>query len=300
MIYKKFPINRIIIEGADLAGKSTAYRQIHNLTDYQWNIVDRSTLSRLAYAEMYGRDKEHDEYLFHCELSDMNNRVIVLHPPIEEVISRYNERGDDIQDENSLRKLHGIFERKIMGIQGFPNVHVIRSENPHDGINGVVSKILQEENRSVEDISQMIVRFVDNTPEKEAFPLSFDFYDDGYFEDVDESSITAIPEELAYFQRIRDSLMRHIRYEMEENGETRWSRRLIHTNDSCLSMFHAMFRGGTLDCNATIRSSNVKDLLENDIKFIHLLGRDVFEYLKLTPVVNRVRYRVRINSAHIL
>ena len=49
------PINYLIIEGPDLSGKSTLYQNIHDMTDYKWNIQDRSALSMLVHAKLYGR-----------------------------------------------------------------------------------------------------------------------------------------------------------------------------------------------------------------------------------------------------
>ena len=55
----KFPIEKIIIEGPDLAGKTTLFSKIHELTQYRWNIQDRSALSMLVYAKLYDRDTFH-------------------------------------------------------------------------------------------------------------------------------------------------------------------------------------------------------------------------------------------------
>ena len=49
----KFPIEKIIIEGPDLAGKTTLYDKMHKISKYRWNIQDRSALSMLIYAKMY-------------------------------------------------------------------------------------------------------------------------------------------------------------------------------------------------------------------------------------------------------
>ena len=52
----KFPIEKIIIEGPDLAGKTTLFNKMHEISNFCWNIQDRSALSMLVYAKLYGRD----------------------------------------------------------------------------------------------------------------------------------------------------------------------------------------------------------------------------------------------------
>ena len=55
----KFPIEKIIIEGPDLAGKTTLFNKMHEISKFRWNIQDRSALSMLIYAKMYDRDTFH-------------------------------------------------------------------------------------------------------------------------------------------------------------------------------------------------------------------------------------------------
>ena len=72
------PINQIILEGPDLSGKTTLYEQIHNLTGYRWNVQDRSCLSMLVYAKLYGRSQFSHVEALKSELYNLNNLCVAL------------------------------------------------------------------------------------------------------------------------------------------------------------------------------------------------------------------------------
>ena len=72
------PINMITLEGPDLSGKTTLYETIHKLSDYRWNIQDRSALSMLVYARLYGRNDYHHVENLKAELANLNNIMILM------------------------------------------------------------------------------------------------------------------------------------------------------------------------------------------------------------------------------
>ena len=105
----KFPIEKIIIEGPDLAGKTTLYNNIHEISKYRWNVQDRSALSMLIYAKLYNRDTLHLVENLKKELFNLNNQIVLLLPPFEVLAKRFQKRGDPIQNMISLKKLYGLF-----------------------------------------------------------------------------------------------------------------------------------------------------------------------------------------------
>ena len=87
---EQFSTNQLILEGSDLSGKTSLYNALHEITDFKWNIQDRSALSMLCYARLYGRPTERERARLQNELNNLNNRMILLLPPfsvIEEKIS---------------------------------------------------------------------------------------------------------------------------------------------------------------------------------------------------------------------
>ena len=106
----KFNIEKLILEGPDLSGKSSLYDEIHKRTKFKWNIQDRSSLSMVCYAIQYKRNAEFHRQMLYKELSNLNNRMIILMPDLEVLTSRYLQRGDDFQNIDSLRSLYYIFK----------------------------------------------------------------------------------------------------------------------------------------------------------------------------------------------
>ena len=106
-------LNNITLEGPDLAGKTSVFDAIHEATSFKYNIQDRSELSMLCYAEMYGRDTGIWHKRLRDRLNKLNDRMIVILPTIDAIFERYRWRGDEIQDQKSLRKLHSIFTKHI-------------------------------------------------------------------------------------------------------------------------------------------------------------------------------------------
>ena len=120
------PINYVIIEGTDLSGKTTLYNSIHKSTGFKYNIQDRSCLSMLCYAKLYGRPEDvHRERLLR-EISDLNNFIVILLLPKDEILARLARRGDEMQDAVSLIRLYEIFTDEVSKIQNAPNVLVVR------------------------------------------------------------------------------------------------------------------------------------------------------------------------------
>ena len=102
-----YPTNYLVLEGPDLAGKGTLYRNLHKASSYRWNIQDRSFLSMLVYAKMYGRDTGLHARGLWGELTNLNNRFILMLPTYEAVLERYKIRGDENQFELEIRTEDG-------------------------------------------------------------------------------------------------------------------------------------------------------------------------------------------------
>ena len=74
---RRTPINQITLEGPDLSGKTSLYQKLHEKSGYCWNIQDRSSLSMIVYAPLYGRiDYFHVESLKR-EISNLNNTKLI-------------------------------------------------------------------------------------------------------------------------------------------------------------------------------------------------------------------------------
>ena len=77
------------------------------------------------------------------------------------------------------------------------------------------------------------------------------------------------------------------------------SRRFIHAEDTCISLLHAMVRGGKLHMTAVLRSSNVVKTLPHDLDFLYVLTQDAHREIGVAPVLESVMH-LSIQSAHLV
>ncbi len=296
------PINRIILEGPDLSGKSTFYNQLHKRTNYRWNIQDRSSLSMLVHARQYGRNTfTHVENL-KKELFNLNNVFILLLPSWEVIMRRFTARGDEIQNLASLKNVYDLFQEAADDLSSYPNFVVIKEEIDDTLASFVTSTLKEYENATAEDLSKNCVAACQSNEDSECIGLNFTLFDNGSFDDIDQDALAYEPE-VKYYQEILTKIDSKINKEIEGNNEysrkeTQTSRRFIYTSDTCISLAHFLVRDEFLDCKFFLRSSNVKDTLYYDINFLKHLSFEVYKKLKANGRFCRMSFV--INSGHIL
>ena len=70
---QSFPTNYLILEGPDLAGKTTFYQMLHKKSGFRWNVQDRSALSMLICAKLYNRGTFPEIERLNAEIKNLNN-----------------------------------------------------------------------------------------------------------------------------------------------------------------------------------------------------------------------------------
>ena len=291
----KFPIEKIIIEGPDLAGKTTLFNKIHEISKFRWNIQDRSALSMLVYAKMYERDTFHLIENLKKELFNLNNQIILLLPSIEVLAKRFQKRGDPIQNLISLKKLHKLFLEFEKEYKSLPNLTVIKKEIADCDYKSIVGRYLaMERHTSIHQFPDMCFDSANTQANKEVVGLRLSYFDDGKFTDVKDNLLTYEGEKEYY-----DKIETQLRGKMLNNhaiGQDSTSRRIIYHDDSCISLAHFLIRDQIFDAKFFLRSSNVKDTLKYDINFVHYLTGEVY---KIHKCKQPVKIEVTLNSAHI-
>jgi len=299
---QRFPINQLILEGPDLAGKTSFYKALHAKSGYRWNIQDRSALSMLIYAKLYDRDTFVEVERLNCELKNLNNVYVILLPPWDEIGRRFNDRGDEIQNLASLRKLYNLFVEAAHELESYPNVIVIRSAEGLSWINNVIKDLIGIEMMLPDNISHYVFDFAKASEGLEASPISLAFYDDGKFKHINDT-VLDYQKEKEYYQSILNAVEDKINNEMSGDNEysrleTTTSRRFVYSGNSCISFAQFLVRNSILDCNFVLRSSDVQNTLKYDLNFLYLLCERVYKQLKLKDLTCRIR--VNVNSAHII
>lgn len=294
----KFTTNVVSIEGPDCSGKTTLYSGIHKKTNFKWNIRDRSFLSTLCYAKQYNRDTSSPLRGLEKEISDLNNRIIILLPPKEVVSARLQKRGDDFQDAKSILELHDIFEEEAKKIESFPNVLLIKDPvSTDDMIMKCVSWLESFENTSPIFAGRTVRDAAVSAGGEIAACLSVDFSKNEDFSDV-----MTHPREGKYYSEILQETTKIFRDEI--NGENPYgipqgldSRRFYYSSSSCLSSVHFLIRNGLLKVYAQLRSTDVHRNASIDLKFLCHLSTYVCNFYDL-PVEN-IEMIARFNCAHV-
>ena len=291
----KFPIEKIIIEGPDLAGKTTLFNKMHDISKFRWNIQDRSALSMLIYAKMYNRDTFHLVENLKKELFNLNNQIVLLLPPFEVLSKRFQKRGDPIQNLISLKKLHKLYAEFEKEYGSLPNVTIVKKEINDQMYLSIVGRFLgMEKHTTIHHFPGMCVNSADTQDDKEVVGIRLTYFDNGEFTDI-KPELLEYEGEKEYYNRIEEQLRKKIAHNHSSDQDLT-SRRIIYHDDSCISLAHFLIRDQMFDAKFFLRSSNVKDTLKYDINFIHYLTSQVYQHYHCKQPV---KIEVLLNSAHI-
>jgi len=275
----------------------------------------------LVYAKQYNRQTGLLARGLWDELTCLNNRFVFLLPTYSAIRERFLVRGDEFQDERSLEKLHNLFGDHDW-IGAFPNVTLLDNSETglaalNEAVEQVESWIRAKEEYNLDEISDEVRRFVSMMPTGSPddmrgyeSQISLTFYDDCRFEEVDPGILLhpddgGHPEEGEYYKRLRDDLISKIEAELDglneyEEKQTGRSRRFVHAEDTCISFMQVMFRNGVMDFHVVFRSTNVVKTFPSDLQFIYALAHDIHTTFGRLPPVRSVRFRVDVNSAHLV
>jgi len=297
-------INTITIEGPDLSGKSTLYESLHEVTNFRWNIQDRAELSMLCYSILYGRS---DESLWRQRLMDsvntLNNRIVVLLPTWDELERRYEIRGDERQSIDALRKLYEIFSHEVENLNSYSTVFAIYGNpSPEALVEFCTDSFIKAENCSIDEVSLDILNHVIKAPNQECTPVRFVLDLTGKLDNVDPD-IMNHESESKYYRRILSGVLSNIDCELIGHNDYNlpqdaWTtRRFIFTNDSCISLIHTVPREDTVAIHVVCRSSNVYNVFQYDLRFLHYLSSRICD--RLAAIEKSCMLRVTMNSAHI-
>ena len=297
-------VDNLTIEGPDLSGKSTLYWDIHRSNDYAFNIHDRAQLTMLVYARRYNRDdqiikrwrRQLKEHLF-----NLDNRLIVLMPRFRLLEERYDIRGDEIHDIESISKVYDLYNEELMHFESFPNVLVIRD----DDVLNASELSLQWLNDvpTIDTIHNDVRQMAAAQPNNEASGLSLTLSsnapfppDDAVFDwDLEREHYTDILERVR--GNITDELTGVNKYGIvQEQGKTR---RFVFVQPECISMIHTIMRDDVLTMRVTARSTDVIKFFPSDVRFLGHLFSKVTEMLD-DKCINRYELKITMNSAHIL
>ena len=299
-------LNNITLEGPDLAGKTSVYTAIHEKTGFKYNIQDRSEFSMLCYAELYGRDTQIWHKRLRDRLNRLNDRMVVILPTLDEILERYRWRGDKIQNQKSLRKLYSIFKKNIKKYSKYSTLGVILGDQ--GGVDDIANLchewIISKETKDLNLIANDIIENA-IASNNEAYPLTFQLDMRSYLKRSNLADIMLDNREGKYYNSILQNVIKNIDHELSGNNEhdieqnPLTSRRFIHTEPTCISLFHTMNRQNRLDFNAVCRSSDAVKTFPSDLHFLVYLSQYVTYYLEADNK-KEINLNITMHSAHII
>lgn len=296
----KFRTEKLILEGPDLTGKTSLYQSIHKATNFHWNIQDRSALSMVCYARQYGRDATDLRRDLYKELTNLNNRLVILMPPVEVILQRFHQRGDDVQNEKSLKELYDIFADEVEKICRLPNVCLIRSVLSQEEITeSVLSWLKSIESCSSETVGKHVRLFVECADGDEHV---LQLETSGEIQDKYDTSIMSNPLEEHYYKKIERDFCNIIEKEFDGINDYNVpqgfdSRRFYYSSNSCMSSLHLKPRGDVLEFICAFRSTDAQKNAGIDFQFLEYLVHKMANEYFLDCSVYRIM--LTMNSAHL-
>lgn len=296
--HMSIPIRYLTLEGVDCCGKTSLYSSLHKLTNFKYNIHDRSSLSMVCYARLYGRDPSEHRRLLLEEVCDANNFLVVLALPFDVLLKRYKERGDDFQNETTLRNLHNIFNEELIALSRLPNVLVVREEMPLVTLSTYVASVVTLYETMKPEVlgtaSKTWARMASNEARLRAtleVPI-----------DHSDASIMNDPREGEYYLNILKSCENTIQNEISgknpyDKPQGLDSRRFYYSSDTCISSIHFMPRDGVLRVLCTLRSTDAERNAAIDLKFLTHLSAAIPKTFDWP--VDKILLDVQFNSLHI-
>jgi hypothetical protein len=290
----KLPTRQIILEGSDLSGKSTFYGKLHKATGYGYDIRDRGRLSRIVYAEMYDRNLSHERDEFYRYIDDLNNVVVFLDPDWQVVSERYDVRGDEIHDRDSLHRTWSGFNRLALALSSHPSVVTCDGSPDADFISEIIKF---RESVTTASLTQSVAAALESTGRNESLDMRFEVVVSP--SDDPGARSLQVPGEEEYYSGIYKELLRRVESE-SANGQDETSRRFVATNPSCISYVRFIRRPERDVVDLICRSTNVKKNLQTDLDAIIHSAFKVQDWFDGSENRRDFLFRVQLHCAHII
>ena len=324
-------INSVYIEGCDLSGKTTQFKELWKLLqenkNYSIDLHDRSYFSVLCYGEYYNRySKEEIETIKDNLLHLLNNNRIIFYikVSVEELIKRYELRLEK-KNISEVLGIKEVYDKYAEIFNKHYNFHIIDDKTTEQDISKTIMHLMNTLNPVIfcnfNTIIENFGKNIKNTKEIVNFCM---------YEELAYDSIKQLSKNLYYnLHKLKEKNINYIleydsyeymfsafkkKIESEISGyygkkQDIEGRRFVFTDDECLSFLHIMFRNKELIVNAHFRSSNV-DIFVCDILSIYnccTIFADKFKELEVNSssiflpnisLIKKVKLSIHIDSFH--
>ena len=294
------PIDNVLIDAPDCCGKTTLYAGLHKATGFKYNVQDRSNLSMLCYARLYGREETHHLDALCREVACANNFYVVPLMPLPVVLDRLYRRGDECQDEASLTRLHELFESVVGVLERLPNVHVVRKVmSKEETASEVKDAIGRYSDMSGADLGDLLSLWVPKEGLRETqfrarLDVSPDHVDDEIMSDSHEGE---------YYDTILKALRSIVSDEIAGRNpygkpQGRDSRRFFYADRSCISSIHFLPRAEATKVIVGLRSTDAVRNGRKDLRFLQHLAATIPREFGWKP--EKIELDVTFDSLHVI
>lgn len=294
----------IILEGPDCSGKSTFYKEFHNDTNYKYNIKDRFTLSMYAYSRYYNREniKYWKEELWN-DLKRLDTLYVIFFPEWSIILDRFNKRGDDIQDKESLKETYDIYKNIIETDLGenLPNVLILKTEKDEtvkDSILKVKEKLVELENYHGGDLAQ---DFCKRSNKKEIIDLEFksEYTVKNIMSDRTLKNLN-YKKRRHKINKLRQVFFTRMNNEIETANnlfeDPRTSNRFSLMEWKYISFAHWLFRDNKVNVSVIFAKANANYDIDCFYEIIKALTFDFCQYLKLHENI-KIEINTKVRSS---
>jgi thymidylate kinase len=298
----------IVFAGCDKVGKTTLIKALHKETNFKYPILDRFTDSAICYGRYRNRELDYSQY-YELEKGLMNKVLLVYctarNEDIEKRMIKHDEKDIVASEIDSLKEQYAKYLSETM----FENIIIDTSNlSISKAIYEITKKINRMENDNAIEITNRlkdnIIRNghdVNGTYELLGVDFTITQKPDmshikKYYEVNDFDFDLIDEEELYFYDRIEKTIRHLIKAQIKEYGQNAYSRKFQFSSTECINSYHLIYRGETLYCYVTIRSSNVPKILPLDIYYCYDIAEKMNkEFFKASDI----KCEFRIVSAHV-
>jgi thymidylate kinase len=288
----------VIFEGADKTGKDSLIKEFHKLTNYKYSCINRFSGTSYAYGKFWKRNLDYKKYLLQ-DIEYFDKAVLVyLYAPKEILEKRFKEHNEKDIDLKKLEILENYYNEYLTSTPLY-TILVNTNKSISSCAKQIRSGLREYEKETIKHKINRLVNTINIAGDK--------VYNTSEVKNINVIVNNLNKKHLKRFHfdytekyeynQIYHVLRNNIRLKLDYlKSQDVFSRQFTYTSESCISFVQLLLRNNCLNVYATIRSSNVSKMLEQDIMGIYKISKALDEeYFK----TDNIKLNINIVSAHL-
>ena len=297
----------LIFEGANKSGKSSLIKAFHLSTNYKYSVIDRFSLTSYAFGKAQNRDLDYNSY-FSQDLKLCNDAIIVYTYCDKETLRKrfieHNEKDIDLEKEYDTMK--ALYEEYLDKTPLF-KVMIDTTQPIEDCVRLIKIAIEMFEKEPIENKVNRLIKTIEllgdkvsNTKELRDVELIYNHENTSTLKEYLYANKLYLESEEDEYNMIYYDLKNEIRLKLNYfKTQDINSRQFIYHGSSCISLVQLLLRNKVLEVHVTIRSSDTKKTLLNDIHALSKIAQKLRTEYFDSSYVPDIRYYLHLNNAHV-